>query len=109
MQVEVHCLEKYRSTSKEKILKEVSRSRITENNKCGISKEEIHKERLEKYEGKPLHGQFRKTTKEVRRKRSWVWLRKGYLEKETENTIVATQDQALCRMNVRNVVDGKSA
>ena len=35
---------------------------------------------------------------------SWDWLRKSYLEKETENTIVAAQDQALCTKNVRNVV-----
>ena len=42
VQVEVHSLEKYLSTSKEKILKEVSRSRIIENNKCGRSKEEVH-------------------------------------------------------------------
>ena len=108
MQVEVHSLEKYLSTSKEKILKEVSRSRIIEINTYGISKEEIHKEHLEKYDGKPLHGQFRKTRKEVRSKRSWDWLRKGYLEKETENTVVASQDQALCTRNVRNVVYGEN-
>ena len=56
MQVEVHSLEKYLSTSKEKILKEVSRSSFIEKNKYGRSKEEIHKEHREKYEGK----QFRK-------------------------------------------------
>ena len=44
MQVEVHSLKKYLSISNEKILKEVSRSKITENNKYGRSKEEIHKE-----------------------------------------------------------------
>ena len=44
VQVEVHSLEKYISTLKEKILKEVSRSRIIENNKYGRSKEEIHEE-----------------------------------------------------------------
>ena len=56
VQVEKHSLEKYLSTSKEKILKEASRSRIIKNNKCGRSKEELHKEHREKYEGKPLHG-----------------------------------------------------
>ena len=44
MQVEVHSLEKYLSTLNGKILKEVSRSRIIENNKYGRSKEEIHEE-----------------------------------------------------------------
>ena len=51
VQVVVHSLEKCLSTSKEKILQEVSRSRIIENNKYGRSKEEVHKERREKYEG----------------------------------------------------------
>ena len=49
MQVEVRSLEKDLSTSKEKMLKELSRSRIVANNKYGRSKEEIHKEYREKY------------------------------------------------------------
>ena len=73
----------------------------------GRSKEEIHKEYREKYEGKHLHGHFRKAT-EVRSKTSWDWLKKGYLKKETENTIVAAQDQALCTRNLRNMVYGES-
>ena len=72
----------------------------------GRSKEEIHKEYRKKYEVKYLHGHFRKAT-EVRSKRSWDWLKKGYLEKETENTIVAAQDQALCTRNLRNMVYGE--
>ena len=55
MQVEVHSLEKYLNTSKKKILKEVSRSRIIEKNKYERSKQEIHKEHHEKYKGKPVH------------------------------------------------------
>ena len=108
VQVEVHSLEKYLSTSKEKILKEVSRSRIIENNKCERSKEEVDKKHQEKYEGKPLHGQFRKATEEVRSKRSWDWLKKGYLKKETESAIVAAQDQALRIRNLRSVVYGEN-
>ena len=62
VQVEVHSLEKYLSTLKENILKKVSRRKITENNRYGRSKEEIHKEHREKFEEKPLHGQFIKAT-----------------------------------------------
>ena len=108
MQVEVHSLEKYLSTSKEKILKELNQSRIIENNKKRRSKEKIHKEHREKYERKPLQGQFIKATEEVRSKRSWDWLKKSYLKKETESTIVAAQDQALCTRNLRNVVYGEN-
>ena len=102
--VEVHSLEQYLSTSKEKILNEVSRIRIIENNKCGRSKEEVPKEHQEKYEGKLLHGQFRKATQEVRSKRSWDWLKKVYLKKETASTIVAAQDQALRTRYLKNSV-----
>ena len=108
VQVEVHSLEKYLSTQKEKILKEVSRSRIIENDKYRRSKEEINKDHREKYEGKPLHGQFRKATEKVRSKRSCDWLRKGYLKKETESTIVAAQYQVLCTRNMMNVVYGEN-
>ena len=107
-QVEVHSLEKCLSTSKEKILKEISRSRIIENNKYSGSKEKIYKKHREMYEGKPLHGQFRKPTGEVRSKRSWDRLKKGYLKKETESTIVAAQDQALCTRNLRNGIYGEN-
>ena len=71
VQVEVHSLEKYLNTSKEKILREVSRSRIIEKNKYERSKQEIHKEYQEKYKRKPLHRQFRKATEGVRGERSW--------------------------------------
>ena len=101
VQVEVRSLEKYLSTSKDKTLKKVSRIRIIENTKYGRSKEEIHKEHQEKYEGKPLHGRFRKATEEVRSKRSWDWLNKGYLKKETESNIVVAQDQT--RSNVQGI------
>ena len=107
VQAEVHSLEKYLNTSKEKILKEVRHSKMTENNKYGRSKEEIHKEHREKYDEKPLYEEFKKATEEVRGKRSWYWLKKGYLEKETDITVVAAQDQALCTRNMRNVVYGE--
>ena len=102
--VEVHSLEKYLSTSKEKILQEVSRSRIIQNNKYRRSKEQIHKEHREKYEGKPIHGQFIGSKK----LKSWDWLKKGYLKRDTESTIVVAQEQALCTRNLRNVVYGEN-
>ena len=39
---------------------------------------------------------FIKETSDVRdNKNSWLWLRKGYLKKETEGLLLAAQDQAL--------------
>ena len=76
-----------------------------------ISAEEVKKKyikSIKKYERKLLHGQFRKATEEVRSKRSWDWLKKGYLKKETESAIVAAQDQAQCTRNLRNAVYGEN-
>ena len=36
-------------------------------------------------------------------------MKKGYLKKETESTVVAAQDQALCTRNLRNKVCGENA
>ena len=46
---------------------------------------------------------------EVRGKRSWDWLKKDYLNKETESTIVAVRDQALYTRNMRNMVYEENA
>ena len=35
-------------------------------------------------------------------------MKKGYLKKEIESTIVAAQDEALCTRNLRNVVYGEN-
>ena len=55
-----------------------------------------------------MHGQFQKATEKVKGNKSWDWLKKGYLKKETENTIIAAQDQALCTGNMRKTVYGEN-
>ena len=51
---------------------------------------------------------FIDSLEKLRDKRSWDWLQKGYLKKETRSTIVAAQDQAPCTRNMRNVVYGEN-
>ena len=48
-----------------------------------------------------MHGQFRKATENIKEEGSWDWLKNGFLRKETESTILAAQDQALCTRNMR--------
>ena len=64
-----------------------SKGRIIENNKYGRSKEEIHKE--QRVIGLVEEGLLKE-------------------KKETEITIVAAQDQALCTRNMSNVVYGEN-
>ena len=44
---------------------------------------------------KPLHGQFLRSTDDKRDPKSWEWLKRGKLKKETEGLLMAAQDQAL--------------
>ena len=105
--MEVDSLEKYLSNTDEIVLREVSRCGSMENKKNKKSKEDTIEEHIRNYEGKRLHGQFRTATGIVRGDGSWDWLKKGYLKKETESTIIAAQDQALCTRNMRKNVFGE--
>ena len=109
VQAEVNSLDKYLSASEEKMLKEVSLSSTLENKKHGKSKEDIQKKHQEEYESKTLNGQFQKATEKVNHgNKSWDWLKKVYLRKETESTIIAAQDQALCKRNMRKTGYGEN-
>ena len=56
-------------------------------------------ERTRDWQEKPLHGRFIRCTEEVASSKTWEWLRRAELKKETEGLIAAAQDQSL-RMNV---------
>ena len=55
-----------------------------------------------------MHGQFQKATEKVKANKSWDWLKKGHLTKETESTIIAAQDHALCTRIMRKMVYGEN-
>ena len=42
-----------------------------------------------------MHGQFVRQTEEILGNKSWFWLKKGSVKKETESLIMAAQEQAL--------------
>ena len=54
---------------------------------------------------KQRHGQFFRATEEDRDERTWHWLRKGKLKKETEGLITAAQDQALRTNSIKHRID----
>ena len=51
------------------------------------------------WQEKRLDGRFLRCTEEVASSKTWEWLRRGELKKETEGLITAAQDQSL-RTNV---------
>ena len=107
VRIEIDSLEKYIRNSREELLIAVNREDAFVASRCGKGKEEVQKEHKTVYKGKVLHGQFRKGTDEIRGSKSWDWLNKGFLKKETESTIIAAQDQALCTNNIRKVEYGE--
>ena len=56
--------------------------------------ESLQQERKERFQGKQLHREFWRNML-VRDKKTWKWLIKGRLKKETEGLIIAAKDQAL--------------
>eukprot|EP00795_Rhopilema_esculentum_P015411 gene15411-biopygen4913 len=97
----------YLSKKEEKLLNEVVKEglfRETEDPK--ERKRQNTAERKKQFEEKVLHGQFERGTKEIRdQKGTWLWLKNGYLKKETEGLIVAAQDQALRTNWIRRNID----
>lgn len=100
IRMEQESLLRYIEQSKEKLLVAVGKEEVLKSGKGEKNREEIQKEHGELRGNKPLHGQFEKATKDSWGRRSWDWLKKGHLEKETESKIVAAQDQAISTNNI---------
>ena len=66
---------KYIIESEEKLLKAVKDEGILGE---GMSKEGIVEKRRNRYKEKPLHGQYVRSTEEIRHFKSWNWLTKEH-------------------------------
>ena len=74
------------------------------------SKSEYHKKELnnrqERWQSKPLHGQYLKDIKDkTDNDITWSWMKNGELKKETEGFLTAAQDQALRTNAIQAKVD----
>ena len=52
-----------------------------------------------------LHGQFLRDTETISDDKSWTWLQRGYLKRQTASLILAAQDQALRTNLVKTKID----
>ena len=71
----------------------------------GVEKGSVSQRRLSSYREKTLHRQYVRGTEEVRDLRTWDWLKRGILKKETEGLLTTAQDQALRTNYIRNMID----
>ena len=103
--IETNSLMSYiKQHANEKSLKAVAQEQVLKVRREGMDKKSLREERREKYLAKPLHGQFFRGT-ENRDERSWEWLKRGKLKKETEGLLFAAQDQALRTNSVKSRID----
>ena len=90
--IETKSLSEYVSKSKEQALCAVSQEGVFKIKDSSMDKTAFQEQRCERFVAKPLHGQFFRATEEDRDERTWDWLRKGRLKRETEGLVTAAQE-----------------
>ena len=61
--------------------------------------------RKQKLEGKQLYGRFKRLINIISREKTWTWLRKGNLKRETESLLIAAQDNAIRTNHMKARID----
>ena len=51
--------------------------------------------RKQKWEEKQLYGRFKRLTSEIPHEKTWTWLRKGNIKRETESLLMAAQSSTI--------------
>ena len=61
--------------------------------------------RKQKWEGKQLYGRFKRLINNISHQKTWTWLRKGNLKRETEYLLIAAQDNAIRTNHIKARID----
>ena len=61
--------------------------------------------RKQKWEGKQLYGHFKRLINNISHQKTWTWLRKGNLKKETESLLIATRGNAIRTNHIKARID----
>ena len=61
--------------------------------------------RNQKWEGKQLYGRFKRLINNILHQKTWTWLRKGNLKRETESLLIAAQDNAIRTNHIKARID----
>ena len=70
----------------------------TKNNRMTIT-------RKQKWEGKQLFGRFKRLINHISHEKTWTWLRKGNLKKETESLLIPAQNNAVRTNRIKTRID----
>ena len=96
----IQALEEYTQKSKERLITAARNSNIN----IWTSKNTT-KTRKQKWEEKQLYGYFKRQTAEIAHVKTWSWLRRGNLKRETESLITAAQDNAIRTNYIKAKID----
>ena len=61
--------------------------------------------RKQKLEGKQLYGRFKLLINNISHQKTWTWLKKGNLKRETESLLIAAQDNAIRSNHTKARID----
>ena len=61
--------------------------------------------RKQKWEEKQLYGRFKRLINNISHQKTWTWLWKGNLKRETESLLIAVQDNAIRTDHIKAKID----
>ena len=61
--------------------------------------------RKQKWEGKQLYGHFKRLINNISHQKTWTWLRKGNLKRETEPLLMAARDNVIRTNHIKTRID----
>ena len=61
--------------------------------------------RKQKWEGKQLYGRFKRLINNISHDKTWTWLRKGNIKRETESLLMAAQNSAIRTNHIKARTD----
>jgi hypothetical protein len=106
---ELRSVHHYLSNSHEELLKLVAKEEGLDNNSLEEKaqyKKRIEEEKMKGLTNMKLHGQHERDTKHLKSEKTWNFLSKGDLKRETESLILAAQEQALNTNAVKKNIYG---
>ena len=91
----------------EDYIKKLERGLITaiRNNTDNTIDNRMTKIRKQKWEGKQLHGRFKRLINNISQDKTWTWLRKGNFKRETESLLIVAQNNAIRTNHIKVRID----